>query len=95
MLKETSFIEFARMAKLRHERIKLVEFDADIATEIISPNPPGFYTLPEMHGEYWDMVERERWYGVQFSEALDRGEIKHPVRRVGTKSNNHALYEIY
>ena len=80
---------------MRHEQIILVEFDAGIATEIVSLNPIGLYTLPEMYGEYWLMVRRQRWYGGKFSRAVEDREIACRVRRAGTKSNNHALYEIY
>ena len=95
MLMERSFIEIARLAKMRHEQIILVEFDAGISTEIVSLNPIGLYTLPEMYREYWSMVRRQRWYGGQFSKAVEDREIRCRVRRAGTKSNNHAVYEIY
>jgi hypothetical protein len=94
MLKR-SFIEIARLAKLRHEVIKLFDFDAGISTEIIKLRPPGRYTLREMYGEYWEMVVRARWYGVQFCWAVGHQQIKHNVRRVGKKSNGSVLYEIF
>ena len=73
--------------------MKIVTFEIDVLQGLVDAAPPGQYTMPQLHGDVWELVVRPRLYGRQAAAAV-RGNKVRRLRRNGKKSNRHLLYTV-
>ena len=73
--------------------MKIATFEIAVLQALVDEAEPGPCTMPELHGEIWELVLRPRLYGRLAAAAVRRNKVK-GLRRIGQKSNRHLLYEV-
>ena len=73
--------------------IELTDIQIAQAQAKIDNLRPGVYSLQQIYGQAWNLINSPTTFGKRFKGAVQR-ELFRNIQFNTTESNNHAIYEI-